>query len=289
MDGYSNSHISIDILQIYTIAVGDFFLVFIFINFLLRTVRERIALFISKYLTYLYFIYRYRLLDLWTLSGILVQLIYIALNVFYLDFRVSILLKANLRTKNLSLVNIISLLASPYYSFLADILDFRLDIYRYVHRSIGIISFTLLLFYVLIAFQRTSFFLRISEYFYRTIIYPYRYLRYLILITYRQNYSYICSCYSSILFYINPSIKSFFIYTKYQPYFLLTRFNVIYYQTRFFPIYISISSLDYLSLRQLFNILAFYSGIGTSVTVIFKLLLFTPKARLRLRLYFSKR
>ena len=49
-------------------------------------------------------------------------------------------------------------------SFLADIVGFRLGTYRRVHRSAGVMSFALLLFHVLVvAFQRTSFSLRIRH------------------------------------------------------------------------------------------------------------------------------
>ena len=164
-----------DVPQIYATAAGGFFLVFILVKFLSRTVRERIALFTSKHLTYPYFIHRHRLLDPWTRSGILIQLIYIALNVFCLGFRVSTLPKAGLRAGNLSLANMIPLLAGPHLSFLADILGFRLGTYRRVHRSAGVMSFALLLFHVLVvAFQRTSLSLRIPEHLYGTIVCPRR-------------------------------------------------------------------------------------------------------------------
>ena len=139
-----------DVPQIYATAAGGFFLVFILVNFLSRTVRERIALFTSKHLTYPYVIHRHQLLGPWTRSGILVQLIYIALNVFCLGFRVSTLSKAGLRARNLSLTNIIPLLTGPHLSFLADIIGFYLDTYRRVHRSVDVISFALLLFHVLV-------------------------------------------------------------------------------------------------------------------------------------------
>ena len=107
---------SMDVPQIYATAAGGFFLVFILVNFLSRTVRERIALFTSKHLTYPYFLHRHRFLGPWTRSAILVQLIYIALNAFCLGFRASTLSKAGLRAGNLSLANMIPLFAGPYLS-----------------------------------------------------------------------------------------------------------------------------------------------------------------------------
>ena len=175
-----------DVPQIYATAAGGFFLIFIFVKFLSRTVRERIALFTSKHLTYPYFVHRHRLLGSWTRSGILLQLIYIALNVFCLSFSVSTLPKAGLRAGNLSLANMIPLLAGLYLSFLADIVGFRLGTYRCVHRSAGVIFFALLLFHVLVViFQRTSLSLRISEHLYETIICPRRCSPYLALMASR--------------------------------------------------------------------------------------------------------
>ena len=279
-----------DVPQIYSTAAGGFFLVFILVNFLSRTVRERIALFTSKHLTYSYFIHRHRLLGPWTRSGILVQLIYIALNVFCLGFRVSTLPKAGLRAGNLSLANMIPLLAGPHLSFLADILSFRLGTYRRVHRSAGVMSFALLLFHVLVvAFQRTSLSLRIPEHLYGTIICPRRCSPYLALMACRQDRPCVCSCYSPIPSYANPPMKSFFARTKHWPCFPLARFGVIYRRTRFFPVCTSTSPLGYSSLRQSSNALASCGGMGTSATVVPELSSLTPKARSRSRLHFPGR
>ena len=148
----SSSHFIhfMDIPQIYATAAGGFFLIFILIKFLSRTIRERIALFTFKHLTYSYFLHRHRFLGSWTRSAILVQLIYIALNAFCLGFRAFTLSKAGFRVGNLSWTNMISLFAGPHLSFLADILGFCLGTYRRVHRSAGVMSFALLLFHALV-------------------------------------------------------------------------------------------------------------------------------------------
>jgi len=160
-----------DIPQIYTTAAGGFFLVFILVNFLSRTIRDRISLFTSKHLTYPYFFHRYRLLGPWTRSGLLVHLIYVAINAFCLGFRDSAPSKAGHRAGNLSLANMIPLFAGPHLGFLADVLGFRLDTYRRIHRSVGVMSFALLLFHVLvIADKRTAFSLRIPEHLYGVMV-----------------------------------------------------------------------------------------------------------------------
>ena len=279
-----------DIPQIYATAAGGFFLVFILVNFLSRTVRERITLFSSKHLTYPYFIHRHRLLGPWTRSGILIQLTYIALNAFCLGFRVSTLSKAGLRAGNLSLVNMIPLFASPHLSFLADILGFRLGTYRRVHRSAGVMSFALLLFHALIvAVQRTSLPLRVLRNLYGTIVCPHRCSRYLALIACRRDRPCVCSCYSPIHSYADPPTKSFFARTKHWPCFPPIRFGVIYRRTRCLPACTSTSPLGYSSLRRSSNALASCGGMETSATVAPELSSLTPKARSRSRLHFPGR
>lgn len=44
----------------------------------------------------------------------------------------------------------IPLFAGPHLSFMADILGFRLGMYRRVHRSAGVMTFTVLLFLALV-------------------------------------------------------------------------------------------------------------------------------------------
>ena len=162
-----------DITEVYATAAGGLFFTFILINFILPTVREKISLFISKHLIYPYFLRRHRLLGPWTRSGVLLQSAYIAINAFCLSFRVSTFSKAGLRAANLSLANMVPLFAGPHLSILADMLGFRLGIYRQIHRSAGLISFALLLFHLLVvALQRTSFSLKIPAQFYGMIVSP---------------------------------------------------------------------------------------------------------------------
>jgi hypothetical protein len=158
--------IFMNVTQIYATAAGGFFFVFVIVNLLLRTARFRewISLLTSKYLTYPYFLNRHRLLGPWSGTDVLVQLIYIAINVFCLSFRVSTISKAGLQAGNLSLVNMIPLFAGAHLSFLADLLGFPLDAYRRVHRSAGSMTFALILFHILIVvINRTSFSLGVSE------------------------------------------------------------------------------------------------------------------------------
>ncbi len=162
-----------NVTQIYATAAGDFFFVFIIVNLLPHTVRfrKKISLLTFKHLTYSYFLNRHRLLSPWSRIDVLIQLIYITINVFCLSFRVFMISKADLQAENLSLVNMISLFADTHLSFLTDLLDFSLNSYRRVHRSARLMMFALILFHVLVVvINRTTFSLKVSEHLFELIV-----------------------------------------------------------------------------------------------------------------------
>ncbi len=165
--------IFMNVTQIYATVANDFFFVFIIVNLLFRTVwfREKISLFTFKHLTYLYFLNRHRLLNSWSRINVLIQLIYITINVFCLSFRVFTISKTDLQVENLSLVNMISLFADAHFSFLTDLLEFSLNSYRRVHRSTRLMTFALNLFHVLvIVINRTTFSLKVSKHLFELIV-----------------------------------------------------------------------------------------------------------------------
>src|SRR5437588_11910258 len=110
---------------------------------------KKISLFASKHLIYPQFIRRHQLLGPWTLAGIFIQLVYMAVNVFCFSFRVSSISNAGLRAANLSLINMIPLFLGLHLSLLADLFGVSLGTFWLVHRSAGILSVALLLFHVL--------------------------------------------------------------------------------------------------------------------------------------------
>ena len=257
-----------DVTQIYATAAGGFFLAFIVVNVLSRSVREWISLFTSKHLTYPYFLRRHRLLGPWSRSGVLVQLTYITINAFCLAFRVSTLSKAGLRAGNLSLANMIPLFAGPHLSFLADVLGFRLDTYCRVHRSAGSMSFALLLFHVLVvAAQRTSSSVGVPQHLYGVIVRPPRCSRCSTLTECRQDRRCVCSCYSPIPSCADLPTKSFFGRTKHWRCCPPTRRGVICRQTRCFPACTSTSPLGYFFPRLSSNASASCGEMGPSATV----------------------
>jgi hypothetical protein len=86
---------------------------------------------------------------------------YIASNSFYLSFQVSNIIKAGVQARNLLLINIIPLFLGLHLGFLTNILSISLSTFRLMYRSARIMSYSLVLFYLLtILVSNTSFPLR---------------------------------------------------------------------------------------------------------------------------------
>jgi len=138
-----------EITQAYAIAVGGVFLILLSISFLpyLVVLMEKVSLEASRYLTYPQFLRRHRFLGPWAWADVLIQLTYITINIFCVSFQASSVSEAGLRAGNLSLLNMMPLFFGPHLSFLADLLHISLSTYRRIHRSTGLMSFTLLLFH----------------------------------------------------------------------------------------------------------------------------------------------
>ncbi len=165
--------ILMNVTQIYATVASDFFFVFIIVNLLSRTMqfRKKISLLTFKHLTYLYFLNHHQLLSSWSWINVLIQLIYIMINVFCLNFQVFTIFKADLQVENLSLVNMISLFADAHLSFLTDLLKFSLNSYWCVHRLTKLMTFALNLFHVLVVvINRITFSLKVSEHLFELIV-----------------------------------------------------------------------------------------------------------------------
>jgi len=165
--------IFMNVTQIYITITSDFFFVFIIVNLLLCTLwfRKKISLLMFKHLTYSYFLNCHWLLSSWSWINVLIQLIYIMINVFCLSFRVFMIFKADLQVENLSLVNMISLFANIHLSFLTDLLEFSLNSYQRVHRLTRLMTFTLNLFHVLIIMiNQITFLLKVSKHLFELIV-----------------------------------------------------------------------------------------------------------------------
>jgi hypothetical protein len=142
-----------DITQAYALAAGGIAFPFPCANLFsyLPGFGHYVCLFMSKHLTYPYILNRHALLGPWSRADLLIQLVYLATNIFCLSFRVADISSAGLRAGTLSLINLIPLLSGPHLSFLADLLGIQLSTYRNVHRSAGFTAFALATFHVLTA------------------------------------------------------------------------------------------------------------------------------------------
>ena len=142
-----------EITQIYAIIAGGVFLILMIIKAFpfIQQILQSLAIAIFKYLTYPFVVRRHRLMDLWSPADILLQLLYIALNVFCVTFRANSLNEAEDRAGTLSIVNMAPLFFSLHLSFLADLLGLSLSNYRRIHHSAGTISFALVALHVFTA------------------------------------------------------------------------------------------------------------------------------------------
>jgi hypothetical protein len=157
-----------DSTQIYAIGVGAVFVSLILVNkFISSCVKPKpfmktISVLARRYFAYPELIRRHRYLGPWSPADVVMQLSYVAVNVFCL--KTTSVQMAGLRAGTLSLVNMIPLLASLHISFIADILGIRLASYQRIHRLAGIMSSFLLVLHVLTVFtSRTAFPLHVVE------------------------------------------------------------------------------------------------------------------------------
>ena len=162
----TNINIIMDITQVYAIAIGGILFALILVN--LRSRIEPVVQFItlqtSRYLTYPTLIPRRRYLGPWSPADVLLHALYIAVNAFCVAFKASDLKSAGLRAANLSLINMIPLMAGHHLSVLADIFGIPLHAYTKIHRAGGIMSLALLISHVLaVLVTKTGFSLRTTE------------------------------------------------------------------------------------------------------------------------------
>jgi hypothetical protein len=155
-----------EITQLYAIAAGGILLFLVLINIrpYVEAFLRAVSLPVSKHLTYPRIIHRCRYFGPWSRADVIIQLFYIAVNMFCVGFRVPNISTAGLRAANLSLINMVPNYAGSHLGFLADILGIPLSAYQRIHRSSGVMSVLLLLFHVLtILGSRTPFPLPVTE------------------------------------------------------------------------------------------------------------------------------
>lgn len=142
-----------DIIQGYAIAAGGAFSIAALVHLLpyILQVATHVSFSISKHLTYRYVLRRHWILGPWTRAGVVVQLVYVAVNIFCASFRAPTIADVGLRAGTLAVVNMIPLFATPHLAFAADWIGMSLRTIHIVHRSAGFMTFFLGLLHVIVA------------------------------------------------------------------------------------------------------------------------------------------
>jgi len=141
-----------DISLVYAIVIDGSFFLLLLINGLplITHLVKYLSPLMSKHLIYRYILHRHRLLSPWSRADVLVQLIYIAANIYCFEFWNITISQAGLRAGTLAMINLIPLFTVPHLNTLADLLDVTLSTFRQIHRSAGVMAVMLTIFYLLV-------------------------------------------------------------------------------------------------------------------------------------------
>jgi hypothetical protein len=142
-----------DITQIYAIVVAGITLIFLLrtgvSSFAPRLIAS--ASRIHQYLSYTYVLNRHAFLGPWTVTAVLLLVIYLAVNVVCLGVGVADLSHAGRRAGTLSVINLGPLLSGLHLNFLADLLGLSVGAIRAAHRTVSFVAFGLAAFHVIVA------------------------------------------------------------------------------------------------------------------------------------------
>ncbi|CAG8428393.1 unnamed protein product [Penicillium salamii] len=135
---------------IYSIVIAGIFILIILVNCLraLAFLGSYLKLKLRCHLTYPYILRRHRLLDPWSRAMFYLQLAYTNTNLVVLLIKGLSIISIRDRGGNLALINLIFPLSALHLSYIADVLNLSLYIARRLHRSMGLISATLLFIYI---------------------------------------------------------------------------------------------------------------------------------------------
>ncbi|KAH7393741.1 putative cell surface metalloreductase [Cadophora sp. MPI-SDFR-AT-0126] len=137
--------------QIYAIVAAGIFSMFVLVHF--RKYLNQIVNYmflLSRHLTYPRLVHRHRFLGPWSPSVVIIQLIYIAANTFCATFPASTVAEIGRRAGTLAAINMVPLFAGPHLAFLGDILGTPLGNIHLIHRSAGIMAFSLSIIHALV-------------------------------------------------------------------------------------------------------------------------------------------
>ncbi len=141
-----------NVTQFYAIVASGCIILLFIIHSLIRLSRfiKLCDTLLRKHLVYSLLLRRHRLLRPWTCAQMIFQLIYLEGNVFCTCFKISTASEATTRAKNLSLINMMSTYFEFHLSFICDLLDVSLLLYRLFHASTEIMFVLLDLLHVII-------------------------------------------------------------------------------------------------------------------------------------------
>jgi hypothetical protein len=147
-----------DITSIYAATAGG-----VFISLFLLRIRPYLMqltsitlLLIAEHLTYPFLLRRYAVVGPWTRGGVLIHLIYAAINLLCLCFRALSLVNTAHRAGTLSLINMVALFASGHLSFYPATLGISRRICQQIHRATAWMAGILLSFHIIVMMEVTQ-------------------------------------------------------------------------------------------------------------------------------------
>jgi hypothetical protein len=144
--------LEMDITQEYAIVLAGTSLCFLFWNLFVSTrFMTYLSVQISRRVSHIYVIDRHGLMGPWSAAGVLLQMVYLTMNLFCLCYRVDSLSNAGRRAGTLSLINLGPLLGGFHLDFLASLSGLSLKTIHRIHRSASFTAFSLAAFHVLTA------------------------------------------------------------------------------------------------------------------------------------------
>ncbi|KIW36230.1 uncharacterized protein PV06_11478 [Exophiala oligosperma] len=142
-----------EITQIYAVVIAGIALIFLlqtgvssFAPRLIATASRT-----HQYLSYTYVLNRHAFMGPWTVTAVLLRVIYLAVNVVCLGVGVADLSHTGRRAGTLSVINLGPLLSGLHLNFLADLLGLSVGAIRAAHRTVSFVAFGLAAFHVIVA------------------------------------------------------------------------------------------------------------------------------------------
>jgi len=134
--------VAMNVTQGYAIAAGGILVLMFLLQSIpfFQRIFSALAILTARHLTYPFIIRRHRLLGPWSRADVLLQLVYVAMNMLCMTFRVASVKEALGRAGTLAIINLTPSFFAFHLSFLADLLGISLSNIRRIHRMTGWMS-----------------------------------------------------------------------------------------------------------------------------------------------------